>query len=65
MVIITLKAPKMSIVSPADSVDITETAHKEPSHLDLQFLHSKFSISKKKKKNQTNFRPKLSRETLT
>ena len=60
----------MRIVSLADSVDITETAHKKPSHLALQCMHSTFSVSKKKKKKkivQTNFRPgytKLSGETL-
>ena len=38
--IVTRKAPKTSIAEFANTVDPDETAHNEPSHLDLQCLLS-------------------------
>ena len=36
---LTLEAPNTTKADFANSVDPDETAHKEPSHLDLQHLH--------------------------
>ena len=39
---LTLKAPNTTIAEFANTVDPDETAHNEPSHLDLQCLPSSF-----------------------
>ena len=41
LAIITLKAPNTTIAEFANTADPDETAHNEPSHLDLQCLLSK------------------------
>ena len=38
------KAPNTTIAELANTVDPDETAHNEPSHLDLQLLHSSHSF---------------------
>ena len=42
---LTLKAPNTTIAEFANTVDPDETAHNEPSHLDLQCLHSSIDLS--------------------